>query len=42
MSVDDQRNTFIVEMDGQTHLGARLQGLSNLDLVLTALGVEHV
>jgi hypothetical protein len=43
MSVDDQRNTLIVEMDAQTHLGVpRLQGLSNLDLVLTALGVEQV
>src|SRR5436190_1795790 len=25
MSADDQRNTLIVEIDGQTHLGPRLQ-----------------
>jgi hypothetical protein len=43
MSVDDQRNTLIVEMDSQTRLGTRrLQGLGNMDLVLAALGVEPV
>jgi hypothetical protein len=41
MSADDQRNTFIVELDAQTHLGQKLQGFSNLELVLTALGVER-
>jgi hypothetical protein len=40
MSADDQRNTLIVEMDRQTHLGKRLQGLTNMQLVLTALGIE--
>jgi hypothetical protein len=40
MSADDQRNTLIVELDSQTKLGQRLQGLSNMELVLTALGVE--
>lgn len=39
MSSDDQRNTLIVELDGQTHLGASLQGLSNIDLVKVALGI---
>ncbi len=37
---DDQRNTAIVEVDGQTHLGARLQGLRTIDVVATALGVD--
>jgi len=41
MSADDQRNTLIVELDAQTHLGQKLQGLGNLELVLTALGVER-
>ena len=41
MSVDGQRNTLIVEMDSETHRGSRLQGLSNLDLALTALGSER-
>jgi hypothetical protein len=41
MSTDDQRNTLIVELAAQTNLsGPRLQGLSNIDLVLAALGVE--
>jgi hypothetical protein len=40
MSADDQRNILIVEMDRQTHLGKRLQGLTNIELVLTALGIE--
>jgi hypothetical protein len=40
MSADDQRNTLIVEIDGQTHLGSRLQGVSNMDLVLLGLGVD--
>jgi len=39
MSADDQRNTVIVEMGIQhPHLAARLQGFSNMELVLTALG----
>ncbi|MFI6095971.1 hypothetical protein ACIA8G_10485 [Lentzea sp. NPDC051213] len=42
MSADDQRNVLIVELDAQTGRGRRLQGLSNLDLVLTGLGVERV
>jgi hypothetical protein len=41
MSTDDQRNTLIVEMAAQTNLSVpQLQGLSNIDLVLAALGVE--
>jgi very-short-patch-repair endonuclease len=39
MTADDQRNTLIVELDGQTHLGRRLQGLQNIDLVNVTLGV---
>ncbi|SFR29533.1 hypothetical protein SAMN04488564_1206 [Lentzea waywayandensis] len=39
MSADDQRNVAIVELAAQT--GRNLQGLSNLDLALTALGVER-
>jgi CubicO group peptidase (beta-lactamase class C family) len=38
MSADDQRNTLIVELDAQTHLGLDLQAFGNLELVLTALG----
>ncbi len=38
MSADDQRNTLIVELDAQTRLGRELQGLTNLQLVRTALG----
>src|SRR5271166_6556346 len=38
MSADDQRNTMIVEIDGSTHLGPQLQGLSNIALVLLGLG----
>ena len=38
ISDDDQRNTLIVEIDRQTHLGSQLQGLSNIDLVLKGLG----
>lgn len=38
MSADDQRNTLIVELDAQTHLGRELQGLSNLGLARTAIG----
>jgi hypothetical protein len=38
MSADDQRNTLIVELDAQTRLGRDLQGLTNLQLVRTALG----
>lgn len=40
MSADDQRNVAIVEIGSQTNLGSKLQGLSNMDLVLTALGVD--
>ncbi|MGW6929470.1 hypothetical protein ACWGE0_05335 [Lentzea sp. NPDC054927] len=39
MSADDQRNVAIVELAAQTK--RNLQGLSNLDLALTALGVER-
>lgn len=39
MSDDDQRNTLIVEIDAQTRLGSRLQSLTNMELVLGALGV---
>jgi hypothetical protein len=43
MSTEDQRNTLIVEIEGQTHLGiSRLQSLANMDLVLTGLGVDPV
>jgi hypothetical protein len=42
LSVDDQRNIAIVEIGAQTNLGSKLQSLSNLDLVLTALGVDAV
>lgn len=40
ISADDQRNILIVEIDGQTHLGSKLQGLRNMDLVLLGLGVD--
>jgi hypothetical protein len=41
MSVEDQRNTLIVELNKQTGLGAtKLQGLHSLDLVSIALGVD--
>ncbi|MET9226272.1 hypothetical protein [Lentzea sp. NPDC003310] len=39
MSADDQRNVAIVELHAQT--GRNLQHLGNLDLALTALGVER-
>lgn len=42
MSSDVMRNTLIVELDGQTHLGASLQGLTNIDLVKVALGIVPV
>jgi hypothetical protein len=43
MSADDQRNTLIVEVEAQTHLGvAKLQSLDNMALVLAALGVDPV
>ena len=39
MTADDQRNTLIVEIDGQTRLGVpKLQSLKNLDLVRLGLG----
>src|SRR5260370_752691 len=40
ISDDEQRNIAIVEVDAQTHLGARLQGLHTIDVVATALGVD--
>lgn len=41
MSTEDQRNTLIVELGAQTRKTiAELQGLSNLGLVLAALGIE--
>jgi hypothetical protein len=41
MSDEDQRNTLIVEIEAQTHLGiARLQSLDSIDLVATGLGIE--
>lgn len=41
MSVDNQRNTLIVEIGAQTHIdGAKLQGLRNMDLIRLALGVD--
>ena len=42
ITIDDMRNILIVEIDGQTHLGSRLQSLSNIDLVLAGLGVDPV
>jgi len=42
LSADDQRNIAIVEVGSQTNLGSRLQGLSTMDVVLTALGVDPV
>jgi len=42
MSCDDQRNVAIVEIGAQTNLGSKLQGITNIDLVLTALGVDPV
>jgi hypothetical protein len=38
ISVDDQRNIMIVEINGSTSLGSSLQGLSNIELVLLGLG----
>jgi hypothetical protein len=41
MTADDQRNTLIVELDVQTGAGvAKLQSLSNLDLVRVGLGSD--
>lgn len=40
MSADDMRNTLIVELNSQTGLGQHLQAMSDLELVLTALGVQ--
>jgi hypothetical protein len=40
ISIDDMRNILIVEIDGQTHFGSRLQSLSNMDLVRLGLGVD--
>src|SRR6185436_1614037 len=42
MSHEDQRNTLIVELEAQTHLPIpKLQGMSNMDLVLLGLGKDH-
>ena len=41
MSIDDQRNTLIVELDAQTGLGRSMQALSNLELALIPLGVQR-
>jgi hypothetical protein len=40
ISDDDQRNIAIVEVGAQTKLGSQLQGLSSMDVVLLALGVN--
>jgi hypothetical protein len=40
MSVDDQRNVAIAEIGAQTGLGDKLQRMTNIDLVLAALGVD--
>jgi hypothetical protein len=40
LSIDEMRNILIVEIDGQVHLGSRLQKLSNMELVLLGLGVD--
>lgn len=40
MSVDDQRNVAIAEIGAQTGLGDKLQRMTNIDLVLTALGAD--
>jgi len=41
MSIDDQRNTAIVELDAQTQNGVPvLQGMTSMNLVLAALGVD--
>ena len=40
MTIDDMRNTLIVEIGAMTGMGQELQGLSNLDLVLRGLGDE--
>ena len=39
MSSDDQRNTLIVGLDQQAHLGRALQGLDNLRRATLALGL---
>ena len=41
MSADEQRNTLIVELDAQTGAGRELQGLTELELVLVALGSDR-
>lgn len=38
MTTDDQRNTVIVELDSYLHVGRRLQGFDNADLVRIAMG----
>jgi hypothetical protein len=40
MTIDDMRNTLIVEIGAMTGMGQELQGLSNMDLVLRGLGDE--
>jgi hypothetical protein len=39
MSLDDQRNTAIVEADKYLKVGAKLQGLTTFDVVTAAIGV---
>lgn len=39
MSLDDQRNTTIVEVDRQLHVGNKLQGLPTFDVITAALGI---
>ncbi len=39
MSIDDQRNTAIVEADKYLKIGSKLQGLSTFDVVAAAMGV---
>jgi len=41
MTADDQRNTLIVEIAGQTGRGSELQDLSTMQLVWLGLGVEY-
>lgn len=40
ISPDDQRNILIVEVDGHTHLGSRLQSLTNIKLVAVGMGAD--
>jgi len=40
MTADDMRNTLIVELDATTHVGAQLQGYTNLQLVEILFGSD--